>query len=383
MEKKRRKPEWATDSEHGADAAHDGHHVGAVFAGEVVSGVQNVRTTATHRHKRRALSAEEAVAGIRAGDRVVLSRAITLIESRAQAHRPIAAQVLREVLPLAGNSIRIGITGVPGAGKSTFIECFGKLLCNKGHRVAVLAVDPSSSVSGGSVLGDKTRMEDLSREKNAFIRPSPSAGTLGGVAAKTREVMLLCEAAGFDVILIETVGVGQSEVEVRSMSDFFLLLQITGAGDELQGIKKGVIEMADAIVVNKADGDNARRAEVARGEYARVLHYLQPYTVGWAPQALSCSALTGAGVAEIWDLIGRFSGQMQQSGQFVKRRADQNAHWLHSLLSEAVLAQFYGQAAVCAALPQVALAVKKGQLPVVEAVERLLAAGSTQVPANG
>lgn len=373
MEPNRRKPEWATDSNHAATPAPDEHSGGAVFASEVISGVQSVRTTAAHRRRRRVLSAEEAVAGIRAGDRVMLSRAITLIESRAQAHRPIAAQVLREVLPLAGRSVRIGITGVPGAGKSTFIECFGKLLCEMGHRVAVLAVDPSSSVSGGSVLGDKTRMEDLSREKNAFIRPSPSAGTLGGVAAKTREVMLLCEAAGFDVILIETVGVGQSEVEVRSMSDFFLLLQIAGAGDELQGIKKGVIEMADAIVVNKADGDNVRRAEVARGEYARVLHYLQPYTRGWEPQALSCSALSGQGVAEVWELITRFKAQMEQSGLFSQRRASQNAHWLHALLSEAVLARFFAGEGVRAELPQVLAAVEAGQLPVAEAVERLLA----------
>lgn len=363
MEINRRKPEWAIDEAH---ADHD------KFAGEVMSGVENVRTTAAHRRRRAQLSAEEAVAGIRAGDRMILSRAITLIESRAEAHRPIAAQVLREVLPFAGRSVRIGITGVPGAGKSTFIECFGMLLCKEGHRVAVLAVDPSSSVSGGSVLGDKTRMEDLSREKNAFIRPSPSAGTLGGVAAKTREVMLLCEAAGFDVILIETVGVGQSEVEVRSMSDFFLLLQIAGAGDELQGIKKGVIEMADAIVVNKADGDNARRAEVARGEYARVLHYLQPYTQGWEPKALSCSALSGQGVPEVWELVGRFKKQMEQSGLFAERRASQNARWLHSLLSEAVLARFFNQSEIRTALPQVKALVEAGRLPVVEAVERLL-----------
>lgn len=215
-------------------------------------------------------------------------------------------------------------------------------------------------------------MEELSREKNAFIRPSPSAGTLGGVAAKTREVMLLCEAAGFDVILIETVGVGQSEVAVRSMADFFLLLQIAGAGDELQGIKKGVIEMADAILVNKADGDNQRRAEVARGEYARVLHYLQPYTPSWEPKALSCSALSGQGVDEVWQLICRFKEHLSQSGIFDERRREQNAHWLRTLLTEGVLAQFFAREQIRASLPQIEQAVEAGELPVVEAVERLL-----------
>lgn len=363
MQTNRRKPEWATG------AAHAGSDK---FAGEVMAGVCGVRTQKTHNRRRQLLTADEAVAGIEASDRMLLARAITLVESRAEAHREVANAILRRVLPRTGNSVRIGITGVPGAGKSTFIECLGKHLCGQGHKVAVLAVDPSSSVTGGSVLGDKTRMEDLAREKNAFIRPSPSAGTLGGVAAKTREALLLCEAAGFDVILIETVGVGQSEVAVRSMADFFLLLQIAGAGDELQGIKKGVIEMADAIVVNKADGDNARRAEVARGEYARVLRYLHPYTPGWEPQALCCSALTGQGVPQVWEVVERFKVALLASGLFAERRREQNAHWLHTLLREGVLAQFFASERVQRLLPQMAAAVEAGELPVVEAVSRLL-----------
>lgn len=315
---------------------------------------------------------EEAVKGILAGDRVVLARAITLVESRAPAHREAAAQVLRECLPFAGKSIRVGITGVPGAGKSTFIEYFGKKLCDAGHKVAVLAVDPTSAVSGGSVLGDKTRMEQLSSHRNAFIRPSPTGGALGGVAAKTREAMLLCEAAGFDTILIETVGVGQSEISVRTMTDFFLLLQIAGAGDELQGIKKGVIEMSDAIVVTKADGDNRNRAEVACGEYGRILHYLTPFTVGWTPRALTCSALDGRGLDEVWALINEFCGHLQQAGTFEGRRREQNLQWFNTLLREAVLTQFFETPRVRGLLPGVEVEVAAGRLPVAEAIGRLL-----------
>ena len=370
------KPEWTPPD---ADPA--------VFAGMVLAGVEGghdgmpgQRTRAATRPRRRParkpLDAEEAVAGIAAGDRTLLARAITLVESRAREHRPVAAEILRRCLPDSGKSVRIGITGVPGAGKSTFIESFCLMLCGQGHKVAVLAVDPSSSVSGGSVLGDKTRMEELCREPRAFIRPSPSGGTLGGVAARTREAMLLCEAAGFDVVLVETVGVGQSETAVRGMVDFFLLLQIAGAGDELQGIKKGVIEMADAIVVNKADGENRLRAQGAKVEYSRVLHYLHPYTPGWTPRALACSALTGEGVPEVWKLIDGFRAKMEESGVLAKRRREQNVHWFQSLTKETVLARFFDQPHVRDLLPGLEKQVGEGDIPVVEAVLRILGQGN-------
>ncbi|MBK1857618.1 methylmalonyl Co-A mutase-associated GTPase MeaB [Cerasicoccus arenae] len=335
-------------------------------------GVQGAPTVKKHRKKRRTLSADEVVDGVLAGDRTVLARAVTLIESRAEAHRETAREILRRCLPHAGNSVRLGITGTPGAGKSTFIECLGQQICAKGGKIAVLAVDPSSSRTGGSVLGDKTRMELLTREPNAFIRPSPSGGALGGVAAKTREAMLLCEAAGFDHIVIETVGVGQSEVAVRTMVDFFLLLQITGGGDDLQGIKKGVIEMADAIVINKADGANLRPAQIACGEFKRVLHYLNPYTDGWAPQAMTCSALDGSGVDDVWAMVLRFCSELKAAEKFSAIRVEQNRQWLHSLLRDAVLQRFYQGKSVIEQLPQIEHDVASGKLPVVEAVELLL-----------
>ncbi|MDR2982634.1 MAG: methylmalonyl Co-A mutase-associated GTPase MeaB [Puniceicoccales bacterium] len=325
-----------------------------------------------HIRRKGVISADEAVDGILSGSRTALARAITLIESRAAAHRADAAIVLRRCLPAAGKSIRVGITGVPGAGKSTFIEYFGKQLCDKGYKVAVLAVDPTSAISGGSVLGDKTRMEELSRHPNAFIRPSPAGGALGGVAAKTREAMLLCEAAGFDVMLIETVGVGQSEIAVRTMADFFLLLQISGAGDELQGIKKGVIEMADAIVVTKADGDNLGRAQVACGEYNRILHYLQPFTPNWKPKALTCSSLSGTGLTEIWEMIIGFCTQLKGDGTFEARRREQNMQWFRTLLKEAVLNRFFEAKGVQDILPELENDVAEGMLPVAEAIERLI-----------
>ena len=368
------KPEWVPD-----DAAH------GAFASEVLAGVTgghdglpgtSISPAARTRPRKIPLGEEEAVQGVLAGNRTVLARAITMVESRADAHRETAAAILRRCLPHSGKSVRIGITGVPGAGKSTFIEAFGLKLCAAGHRVAVLAVDPSSSVRGGSVLGDKTRMEELSRHPDAFIRPSPSGGTLGGVAAKTRESMLLCEAAGFDVILVETVGVGQSEVAVRSMVDFFLLLQIAGAGDELQGIKKGVIEMADAIVVNKADGDNLRRAQTARGEYARVLHFLHAFTPGWSPPALTCSAITGEGIDGVWEQILLFQAHLANDNLGVDRRQQQNAQWFHTLLKEAVLGKFFATPAVHQALPGLESRVARGDCPVLEAVESLMATAS-------
>lgn len=292
------------------------------------------------RRRRPEPTAEELIAGVRAGDRALLARAITFVESAAPRHRVVAREILQALLPETGRARRIGVTGVPGAGKSTFIESFGTMLCEEGHQLAVLAVDPSSERTGGSILGDKTRMEDLARHPRAFIRPSPSGQTAGGVAARTREAMLLCEAAGFDLIIVETVGVGQSEKAVRSMTDFFLLLQLSGGGDELQGIKKGLIELADAILVNKADGANALPAERARGEFSRVLHLLQPATPGWTPQALKCSALEREGLREVWTVIDRFFEDMQASGAIPERRAEQSRAWFRGLLRERVWEDF-------------------------------------------
>jgi len=313
------------------------------------------------------------VEGVLAGDRARLARAITLVESRAPRHRPLAQELMRRILPQAGGAMRVALTGVPGAGKSTFIEAMGMHLCRQGMKVAVLAVDPSSSVSGGSILGDKTRMEDLSREPHAFIRPSPSGKSLGGVAARTREALLICEAAGYDVILVETVGVGQSETEVRTMTDFFLLLQIAGAGDELQGIKKGVIELADAIVVNKADGDNKIRAQQAKVEYTRVMHFLHPFTPGWKPMALTCSALESTGVDKVWKVIERFRDEMCASGVFEKRRREQNVDWFRSLLQQAVMERFTEEN--LNRIHEMEAEVGSGQLPVSVALHELLVEG--------
>jgi LAO/AO transport system kinase len=265
--------------------------------------------------------------GILAGDRILLAKAITLIESTLPEDQRMASELLDSLLPHTGNALRIGITGVPGVGKSSFIEVFGAHVTNAGKKIAVLTVDPSSQVTKGSILGDKTRMQDLSKNPNAFIRPSATASVLGGVAAKTREAMLLCEAAGFDVIIIETVGVGQSEVAVRNMVDFFLLLMLAGAGDELQGIKKGIVEMADALVVTKADGDNINRAKEAQSEYQHALHLLPASRSGWTPQVLMCSAMEQNGITEIWKMILDFKTQTTHSGYFEKTRQAQNITW--------------------------------------------------------
>lgn len=310
------------------------------------------------------------VEGILTGNRAKLAQAITLVESRATKHRPLARELMQAILPRSGGAMRVGLTGTPGAGKSTFIEAMGLYLCGRGKKVAVLAVDPSSSVSGGSILGDKTRMEELCREPNAFIRPSPAGKSAGGVAARTREAMLLCEAAGFDVILVETVGVGQSETAVRTMTDFFLLLQIAGGGDELQGIKKGVIELADAIVVNKADGDNKVRAQQARVEFARVMHVLRPFTPGWKPQALTCSALNQEGIEEIWEMILRFREELTETGVFEQRRREQNIDWFRSLLQQFVFDRFSAEHRE--QIKEAEIAVAGGELPVSTALDQLL-----------
>jgi LAO/AO transport system kinase len=319
--------------------------------------------------RRRAPDLSALVAGISGGERSALAQGITLVESRAPQHRALAGELLQRLLPQTGGALRVGLTGVPGAGKSTFIEALGMRLCEQGKKVAVLAVDPSSSRTGGSILGDKTRMEDLSRHANAFIRPSPSGVSLGGVAARTREALLLCEAAGYDVILVETVGVGQSETAVRTMTDFFLLLQIAGAGDDLQGIKKGVIELADAIVVNKADGDNILRAQLARSEYNKVLHFLHPFTPGWKPQALTCSAQEHSGIDTVWALIEQFKCELSASGVFEQRRSEQNVDWFRSLLQQNVMERFTAQHA--AQIHSLEAAVGEGRLPVSLALEQL------------
>ena len=312
--------------------------------------------------------------GVRAGNVRALAKAITLIESRNLDHSLAATTLLDELLPSTGNSIRIGISGVPGAGKSTFIEAFGMYLLEQGHRVAVLAVDPSSQISGGSILGDKTRMEELGRQANAFIRPSPAGQTLGGVARKTRETMLLCEAAGYDVIIVETVGVGQSEITVASMVDFFLLLQLPNAGDELQGIKRGVMEIADAILINKSEGDNRPKADLARQQYANALHMLKPKSLNWQVPALLCSALHGEGIAEAWALIVDFRARMQASGELENKRRLQASDWMWTLLIDDIKEMFLRDRNVEALLGQVQDAVASGTTTPSAAARRLLEA---------
>lgn len=279
--------------------------------------------------------------GILEKDIAVLSRAITLAESSKEEHQQTAKQIIESILPHTGNSVRIGITGVPGVGKSTFIEAFGQLLLQKGHSVAVLAVDPSSTLSKGSILGDKTRMEKLSVQKNVFIRPSPSGGSLGGVTLKTRESILLCEAAGFDYILIETVGVGQSETEVHRLTDFFLLLMLAGAGDELQGIKRGIMEMADGIIITKADGSNIDKAKTARAEYANAIHLFPPTESGWIPEVKISSAIENTGIEDAYDMIEKFVRHTKANNCFNKKRAQQDLSWFESLVQEKIRASYF------------------------------------------
>ncbi|MDT8419843.1 MAG: methylmalonyl Co-A mutase-associated GTPase MeaB [Desulfuromonadales bacterium] len=312
--------------------------------------------------------------GVRSGNLRSLAKAITLIESRNPDHSRAAVSLLDELLPDSGNAIRIGISGVPGAGKSTFIEALGMDLVGQGKRIAILAVDPTSQISGGSILGDKTRMELLSREVNAFIRPSPSGDSLGGVARKTRETMLVCEAAGYDVVIVETVGVGQSEVTVASMVDFFLLLQLPNAGDELQGIKKGVMEIADAILINKAEGENRPRAELARRQYLNALHLLRPKSENWAVPALLCSALHKEGIAEVWSTIMAYEAAMKGSGEFFDKRRLQNTDWMWTLLLDGLKDTFLRDKNVAGLLEQVQRGVSEGITTPGAAAQRLLEA---------
>ena len=288
------------------------------------------------------LDASAYIDGVLKGDRVLLSRAITIIESNLESDKLLAKEIIQEILPYSGKSIRIGITGVPGVGKSTFIEAFGKYLITQGKRVAILSIDPSSQRSKGSILGDKTRMEELSVMHEAYIRPSASGDTLGGVANKTGETMLLCEANGYDVVLIETVGVGQSETAVHGMTDFFLLLMLSGAGDELQGIKKGIMEMADMVVINKADGDNVRMSEMAKLQYQNALHIFPQSDSGWSPVVSTASAIKNIGISNVWDEVSKFKRLVDENGYFNKNRNHQQIDWMYNNINEELKNLFYG-----------------------------------------
>ena len=310
-------------------------------------------------------------AGIRSGDRAMLARAITLIESKRADHRKAAHRLVQELLPATGQAIRLGITGAPGAGKSTSIDALGSYLTAQGHKVAVLAVDPSSSRSGGSILGDKTRMPHLAADTKAFVRPSPASGTLGGVAAKTRETMLVCEAAGYGVVIVETVGIGQSETAVADMTDFFLVVMLPGAGDELQGLKKGIVELADMVAVNKADGDNIKRAQLAAAEYRGALNILQPQSASWSPPVVTYSALTGNGIADLWDQVLAHRDKLTASGELEQRRRAQQVKWMWSMLEERLTARLRGDPSVRAKLRQAEAAVAAGRLTPTLAVEEI------------
>ena len=306
-----------------------------------VSDMPTVNPYLKKRVQRKRYTADEYVAGILDGNITILSQAVTLVESSLHEHQEVAQEIIEKCLPHAGKSVRVGITGVPGAGKSTSIDSFGMHLINAGHKLAVLAIDPSSERSKGSILGDKTRMEALSREKNAFIRPSPSAGSLGGVARKTRETIVLCEAAGFDTIFVETVGVGQSETAVHSMVDFFLLIQLAGTGDELQGIKRGIMEMADGIIINKADRDNIKKAELAAAQFRNALHLFPPSDSGWSPKVLTYSGYYGLGIKEIWDMVNEYVAFTKKNGYFDYKRNEQAKYWMYESINDSLRDKFY------------------------------------------
>jgi len=311
--------------------------------------------------------------GIRAGKRAILARAITLIESRRADHRRAARQLLQDLVPDTGQAVRLGITGAPGVGKSTTIDALGRYLTAQGRKVAVLAVDPSSSRTGGSILADKTRMAELAADPNAFVRPSPSGGTLGGVAGKTRECMLVCEAAGFDVMLVETMGTGQSEIMVADMTDFFLVLMLPGAGDELQGLKKGVVELADMIAINKADGENRTRAKAAAAEYRAALHILGARSY-WSPPVMTYSALTREGIPQIWAKVMEHREAMTAAGEHAARRRAQQVKWMWAMLEERIAAHLRSDPALRGKLPRLEAAVAEGTMSASMAVEELAAA---------
>jgi LAO/AO transport system kinase len=315
---------------------------------------------------------EEYIKGVLAGNRRMIAKAITLVESSLPEHKKAAAEVLEGLLPHSGKSIRVGVTGVPGVGKSVFIEALGTYLTAGGATVAVLAVDPSSVRSGGSVLGDKTRMEKLAADPRAYIRPSPSGTTLGGIAAKTREDILICEAAGFEVVIVETVGVGQSETAVAGMVDFFLVLMLAGAGDELQGIKKGILELADAVVVTKADGENVANAERAAKNYETALHMLAPSGSAWHPPVMTCSALAGVGIDRIWQVIRDHQAVMKRTGEFEKKRSEQNTRWMWTLIEEGIKSHFLDLPEIKDRLRTITRQVADGEITAAAGAGRLL-----------
>jgi LAO/AO transport system kinase len=330
------------------------------------------RVNQIQQFRKKQLSAKELIDGILSGDITILSQAITLIESSNPSHFDKANEVIKACFPQVNKSVRIGITGIPGVGKSTFIEAFGKHLTNLGKKVAVLAVDPSSTISRGSILGDKTRMEELVKDANAFIRPSASGETLGGVAQKTRETITLCEAAGFDTIIIETVGVGQSETAVHSMVDFFLLLKIAGAGDELQGIKRGIMEMADAIVINKSDGENIEKAKLAKAAFNRALHLFPAKKSGWMPTTSTCSSITHKGIPEVWKTIESFLELTKSNNSFSEKRAEQNQYWLLETINTQLKTNFYNHPEIQNLLEESKKAVQKEEISPFAAAQILL-----------
>ncbi|MDR1981024.1 MAG: methylmalonyl Co-A mutase-associated GTPase MeaB [Tannerellaceae bacterium] len=342
---------------------------------KVNKGVTDVSSVSPYLKKgirRREYTPSEYVEGILRGDITILSQAVTLVESVKREHQQVAQEIIEKSLPYAGKSVRIGITGVPGAGKSTSIDAFGMHLMQEGRRLAVLAIDPSSERSKGSILGDKTRMEELSREKNAFIRPSPAAGSLGGVARKTRETIVLCEAAGFDTIFVETVGVGQSETAVHSMVDFFLLIQLAGTGDELQGIKRGIMEMADGIVINKADGDNIEKAKLAASQFRNALHLFPPADSGWTPQVLTYSGYYKTGIREIWKMIGDYVSFTKQNGYFAHKRNEQSKYWMYESIHDTLKEAFYHNPSVAGMLEETERQVLNSEISSFVAAKRMI-----------
>ena len=318
------------------------------------------------------LTGQAYIDGILAGDRVMLSRAITIIESSLESDKVLAKEIVQAILPNSGNSIRIGITGVPGVGKSTFIEAFGLYLVKEGHKVAILSIDPSSQRSKGSILGDKTRMEELANLEEAYIRPSSTGDTLGGVANKTGETMLLCEAAGYDVILIETVGVGQSETAVHGMTDFFLLLMLSGAGDELQGIKKGIMEMADMLVINKADGDNITNSKIAKRQYQNALHIFPLAESGWSPVVSTASSTKNIGISNVWDQVLKYKALVDENGYFVKNRNHQQIKWMYNNINEELKHMFYGSKHIKSELSQLENDIVSSEISPVKAALQII-----------
>ena len=360
-----------TKIEHYEKEYLDAHHDSAL---NVTQGVEDQPIVNPYfkRKRRRALTTDEYVEGILNGNITILSQAITLIESNNHEHYAQAQEIIERCLPYAGKSVRIGITGVPGAGKSTFIEAIGGMVASLKHRLAVLAIDPSSERSGGSILGDKTRMESISSNPDIFIRPSPSAGSLGGVARKTRETIVLCEAAGYDVIFIETVGVGQSETAVHSMVDMFMMLQISGAGDELQGIKRGIMEMADMMVITKADGENIKKAELAKAQYQGALHLFPLADSGWRPQVYTCSSHVGTGLEEVWQGVEQYLQHIELNGYFMANRNRQNKYWMYETINETLKSSFYNNPEIEAKMADIEQRVLDAKLSSFIAAKELL-----------